>query len=60
MLLQVVLHLLLRLGQRAFMNYSFALEYDNMQFSLQGFFCIYQDDGKETIQLTHTELAFND
>ncbi|XP_004303376.1 PREDICTED: uncharacterized protein LOC101296122 isoform X1 [Fragaria vesca subsp. vesca] len=42
---QVVLHLLLRLGQRAFMNYSFALEYDNMQFSLQGFFCIYQDDG---------------
>ncbi|PRQ44133.1 putative pre-rRNA-processing protein IPI1/Testis-expressed sequence 10 protein [Rosa chinensis] len=42
---QVVLHLLLRLGQRAFMNYSFALEYDNMQFSLQEFFCIYQDDG---------------
>lgn len=43
---QVVLHLLLRLGQRAFMNYSFALEYDNMQFSLQEFFCVYQDDGK--------------
>ncbi|XP_040361345.1 uncharacterized protein LOC112203486 [Rosa chinensis] len=42
---QVVLHLLLRLGQCAFMNYSFALEYDNMQFSLQEFFCIYQDDG---------------
>ncbi|XP_050380757.1 uncharacterized protein LOC126797993 isoform X2 [Argentina anserina] len=45
---EVVLHLLLRLGQRAFMNYSFALEYDNMQFSLQEFFSIHQDDGNMT------------
>ncbi|XP_021822389.1 uncharacterized protein LOC110763822 isoform X1 [Prunus avium] len=35
---QVVLRLLLRLGQRSLMNSSFAWEYDNMQFSLQPFF----------------------
>ncbi|CAN6687257.1 unnamed protein product [Malus baccata var. baccata] len=42
---QVVLHLLLRLGQRALVNSSFAWEYDNMQLSLQEFFGISQDDG---------------
>ncbi|KAM1650142.1 hypothetical protein ACFXTN_002886 [Malus domestica] len=42
---QVVLHLLLRLGQRALVNSSFAWEYDNIQLSLQEFFGISQDDG---------------
>ncbi|XP_009374090.2 uncharacterized protein LOC103963034 isoform X3 [Pyrus x bretschneideri] len=42
---QVVLHLLLRLGQRALVNSSFAWEYDNMQLSLQEFFGISKDDG---------------
>ncbi|XP_070665099.1 uncharacterized protein [Malus domestica] len=42
---QVVLHLLLRLGQRALVNSSFAWEYDNMQLSLEEFFGISQDDG---------------
>ncbi|KAM1348580.1 hypothetical protein ACFX2F_002750 [Malus domestica] len=42
---QVVLHLLLRLGQHALVNSSFAWEYDNIQLSLQEFFGISQDDG---------------
>ncbi|XP_008241050.1 PREDICTED: uncharacterized protein LOC103339529 isoform X2 [Prunus mume] len=41
---QVVLHLLLRVGQRSLMNSSFAWEYDNVQFSLQPFFSN-QNDG---------------
>ncbi|XP_068315028.1 uncharacterized protein [Pyrus communis] len=47
---QVVLHLLLRLGQRALVNSSFAWEYDNMQLSLQEFFGISQDDGPDLEQ----------
>ncbi|KAB2605021.1 hypothetical protein D8674_037890 [Pyrus ussuriensis x Pyrus communis] len=50
LLVPVVLHLLLRLRQRALVNSSFAWEYDNMQLSLQEFFGIGQDDGPDLEQ----------
>ncbi|KAK3226998.1 hypothetical protein Dsin_006860 [Dipteronia sinensis] len=43
---QVVLHLLLRLGQRACMNSSFAWEYDNIQYSLSKFYSSCQEGGE--------------
>ncbi|KAI9154580.1 hypothetical protein LWI28_028392 [Acer negundo] len=43
---QVVLHLLLRLGQRACMNSSFAWEYDNTQYSLSKFYSSCQEGGE--------------
>ncbi|KAK3227006.1 hypothetical protein Dsin_006868 [Dipteronia sinensis] len=43
---QVVLHLLLRLGQRACMNSSFAREYDNIQYSLSKFYSSCQEGGE--------------
>ncbi|XP_034224935.1 uncharacterized protein LOC117634806 isoform X2 [Prunus dulcis] len=48
---QVVLHLLLRLGQRSLMNSSFAREYDNMQFSLQPFFSNQNDGDSPFVKL---------
>ncbi|KAH7554167.1 hypothetical protein JRO89_XS12G0124800 [Xanthoceras sorbifolium] len=42
---QVVLHLLLRLGQRACVNSSFAWEYDNIQYSLCKFYGSCQEEG---------------
>ncbi|KAL5545725.1 hypothetical protein UlMin_005412 [Ulmus minor] len=42
---QAVLHLQLKLGQCALMNPSLALEYDNLQYSLQEFYGTRQDDG---------------
>ncbi|KAI5318842.1 hypothetical protein L3X38_038550 [Prunus dulcis] len=48
---QVVLHLLLRLGQRSLMNSSFAWEYDNMQFSLQPFFSNQNDGDSPFVKL---------
>ncbi|KAK2653440.1 hypothetical protein Ddye_013296, partial [Dipteronia dyeriana] len=41
--LHIVLHLLLRLGQRACMNSSFAREYDNIQYSLSKFYSSCQE-----------------
>ncbi|KAK0587618.1 hypothetical protein LWI29_025899 [Acer saccharum] len=43
---QVVLHLLLRLGQHACMNSSFAWEYDNIQYSLSKFYSSCQEGGE--------------
>ncbi|KAK1562182.1 hypothetical protein Q3G72_007583 [Acer saccharum] len=43
---QAVLHLLLRLGQRACMNSSFAWEYDNIQYSLTKFYSSCQEGGE--------------
>ncbi|KAF3442742.1 hypothetical protein FNV43_RR16659 [Rhamnella rubrinervis] len=42
---QVVLHLLLKLGQCSLLNPSLMREYDNMQYSLQEFYTTYPDDG---------------
>ncbi|XP_055961555.1 uncharacterized protein LOC126676537 isoform X2 [Mercurialis annua] len=39
---QTVLHLLLRLGQCSISNSFLALEYDNIQYSLQSFYCTYE------------------
>lgn len=44
--LQSVLNLLLRLGQSAVSNTSFAQEYDNMQYSLAEFYCTCMDESK--------------